>query len=91
VIDVKSIATRFRINTDKFDAYARETAQLNIDTYSWYEEAQEAKNKDFKFVREHHTRKISRISTNENLLHYLLLSSDPIVSHHSRQRLFHYY
>jgi hypothetical protein len=69
-IDVKSIATWFRINTDKFDAYARETAQLYIDTYSWYEEAQEAKNKDFKFVREHHTRKISRISTNENLLHY---------------------
>jgi hypothetical protein len=32
VTDVKSMSTRFRINTDKFDAYARETAQLYIDT-----------------------------------------------------------
>jgi hypothetical protein len=54
------------------------------------EVAQEAKNKDFKFVREHYTRKISRTSTNEDLLHYLLLSSDPIISHHSRQRLSNY-
>jgi hypothetical protein len=28
--------------------------------------------------------------TNEDLLHYLLLSSDPIISHHSRQRLSNY-
>jgi hypothetical protein len=41
-------------------------------------------------VREHHTRKISRTSTNEDLLHYLLLSSDPIISHRSRQRLSNY-
>jgi hypothetical protein len=54
------------------------------------EEAQEAKNKDFKFVPEHHTRKISRTSANEDLLHYLLLSSDPVISHHSRQRLSNY-
>lgn len=32
------------------------------------EEEQEAKNKDFKFVREHYTRKISRIFTKEDLL-----------------------
>jgi hypothetical protein len=64
------------------------TAALPIGQFS--EEAQEAKNKDFKFVREHHTRKISRTSTNEDLLHYLLLSSDPIISHHSRQRLSNY-
>jgi hypothetical protein len=49
------------------------------------EEAQEAKNKDFKFVREHHTQKISRTSTNEDLL-----SSDPIISHHSQQILSNY-
>jgi hypothetical protein len=112
------MSSGFRINTEKFDTYARETAQLNADTYSWYymptcvhkvlihgseviknailpigqlsEEAQEAKNKDFKFVREYHTRKISRTSTNEDLLHSLLLSSDPIVLHHSRQRLSNY-
>jgi hypothetical protein len=115
---LKAMSTGFRINTEKFEAYAKETAQLYIDTYPWYymppsvhkvlihgseviktaalpigqlsEEAQEAKNKDFKFVREHHTRKISRTSTNEDLLHYLLLSSDPIISHYSRQRLSNY-
>ena len=44
------------------------------------EEAQEAKNKDFKFVREHRTRKDSAYHTNEDLLNYLLLSSDPMIS-----------
>lgn len=44
------------------------------------EEAQEAKNKAFKFVREHRTRKDSAYHTNEDLLNYLLLSSDPMIS-----------
>lgn len=44
------------------------------------EEAQEAKNKDFKFVRERKSRKDSAEHTNEDLLHYFLLSSDPIIS-----------
>jgi hypothetical protein len=43
------------------------------------EEAQEARNKDFKRIRENHTRKISRIATNEDELNYLLFSSDPVV------------
>lgn len=44
------------------------------------EEAQEAKNKDVKQFREHHTRKISHLKTNEELFLRLLLSSDPHLS-----------
>lgn len=44
------------------------------------EEAQEAKNKDFKFIREHRSRKDSAEHTNIDLLHFFLLSSDPIIS-----------
>ena len=44
------------------------------------EEAQEAKNKDFKFIREHRTRKDSPEHTNIDLFNYFLLSSDPIIS-----------
>ena len=40
------------------------------------EEAQEAKNKDFKRCRENNTRKNSRINTNTDLLHYLLFCTD---------------
>ena len=45
------------------------------------EEAGEARNKDFRNVRERHTRKFNRISANEDLLHNLLISSDPYLSH----------
>ena len=38
------------------------------------EEAQEARNKDHKYLREFHTRKTSRIASNEDLLHGLLSS-----------------
>lgn len=44
------------------------------------EEAQEAKNKDFKKFRESFTRKTSRIKTNEDLMRRLLCSSDPLTS-----------
>ena len=44
------------------------------------EEAQEAKNKDFKFIREHRSRKDSVEHTNIDLLNYFLLYSDPIIS-----------
>jgi len=44
------------------------------------EEAQEARNKDYNNIREHHTRKNSRLNTNEDLLHTLLVSSDPYIS-----------
>lgn len=44
------------------------------------EEALESRNKDFRYVREHHTRKMSRKQTMEDLFHHLLLSSDPLIS-----------
>ena len=44
------------------------------------EEAQEAKNKEFKKFRESFTRKISRIKTNEDLMRRLLCSSDPLIN-----------
>ncbi|XP_022828240.1 uncharacterized protein LOC111357680 isoform X1 [Spodoptera litura] len=44
------------------------------------EEAQEARNKDCRRFREHHTRKRSRIATNTDLLHMLLLTSDPLIN-----------
>lgn len=44
------------------------------------EEAQESKNKDFKFIREHRSRKDSAEHTNKDLFNYFILSSDPIIS-----------
>lgn len=44
------------------------------------EEAQEARNCDFKFIQIFHTRKCSRWSQNEDLMNNLLLSSDPVLS-----------
>lgn len=102
------IACNKRIDTVKFENYAKNTAELYIDLYGWYympptvhkilihgseiikhaiipigqmsEEAQEARNKDFRHFRERNTRKISRKATNEDLLHQLLISSDPYIS-----------
>ena len=44
------------------------------------EEASEARNKEFRKYREFHTRKTSRTACNEDLLNYLLLTSDPLIS-----------
>ncbi len=55
-----------------------ESLNLPIGLYS--EEAAEARNKDFRRIREHHTRKMSRIETNTDLIHGLLVSSDPVIS-----------
>lgn len=44
------------------------------------EEAQESRNKDIKRYRMDHTRKISRITTNTDLLNRLLETSDPLIS-----------
>lgn len=51
---------------------------LPIGFYS--EEAQEARNKDFRNIREHQTRKSSRQNTNEDILHWMLITSDPLIS-----------
>lgn len=44
------------------------------------EEAAEARNKDFRRYRAHHSRKFCRKATNEDILNNLLISSDPHVS-----------
>jgi len=44
------------------------------------EEAAESKIKDIKMFRRLHTKKTSRIDTNTDLMHRLLLSSDPYVT-----------
>lgn len=54
------------------------TAILPIGLLS--EEAQEARNKDCKYIREHNTRKCSRVATNEDLFGSLLISSDPLIT-----------
>jgi p-aminobenzoyl-glutamate transporter AbgT len=43
------------------------------------EEASEAKNKEYKYARLNTTRKSSRTATNEDLIHALLVSSDPVI------------
>lgn len=55
-----------------------ENAILPIGQLS--EEAQEARNKDIKLYRTKHTRKISRIKTNTDLLSALMVSSDPLIT-----------
>lgn len=44
------------------------------------EEAQEARNKDFKRYREHNSRKCSREKTNQDIFNYFLISSDPLIT-----------
>lgn len=44
------------------------------------EEVLEARHKECRSFRQYRTRKISRTKTNEDLLHALLLSSDPVIS-----------
>lgn len=44
------------------------------------EESQESRNKDLKHYRKFNTRKCSRVDTNCDLIHKLLISSDPYIS-----------
>ena len=49
------------------------------------EEAEEARNKDYRRYRLMFSRKCSRTSTNTDVLHRLLVSSDPYISSKRRQ------
>ncbi|XP_030766971.1 uncharacterized protein LOC115890777 [Sitophilus oryzae] len=49
------------------------------------EEAQEARNKDFKMYREHFSRKCSREKSNQDIFNLFLISSDPVIT--SKRRL----
>lgn len=44
------------------------------------EEAQEARNKDFKNYRSNFSRRCPRVHTNEDIFHLLLISSDPLIT-----------
>ena len=44
------------------------------------EDAQESRNKDYKKFRLYHTRKCSRLDTNEDVFHTLLYTSDPYIT-----------
>lgn len=44
------------------------------------EEAQEARNKDYRAYRLHHSRRNGRVATNEDVMNNLLLSSDPFIN-----------
>ena len=55
-----------------------QVAVLSIGQLS--EEAQEARHKDCKSIRQYHTRNTSRYYTNEDLFHMLLASSGPVSS-----------
>lgn len=55
-------------------------SQLSVGLLS--EETQEARNKDYRYFREHHTRKVTRLHTNKDLLKILLVSSDPVITSH---------
>lgn len=44
------------------------------------EEAQEARNKEYRRYREYHSRKMSRIETNTDVFHNLLISSNPLIT-----------
>lgn len=44
------------------------------------EEVSESRNKDFRRYREHHSRKINYVACNEDVLHSLLITSDPMLA-----------
>lgn len=54
-----------------------QSASLPVGSLS--EEAQESRNKDYKYYRTHHSRKCSRLSTNEDVFHMIMISSDPFI------------
>ncbi|XP_067212240.1 uncharacterized protein [Linepithema humile] len=56
-----------------------ESAALPIGSLS--EEAQESRNKDYKYYRLYHTRKFSCLVTNEDVFHNILISSDPYITY----------
>lgn len=53
---------------------------LDIPIGQLSEEAQEARNKDFKRYKKNNSRTFSRIHTNEDVFHFLLISSNPIIT-----------
>ena len=55
-------------------------SNFTVPIGSLSEEAQESRNKDLKYTRTHHTRKANRKQNNADLIHSLLVSSDPYIT-----------
>lgn len=53
-----------------------------VPTGQFFEEAQEARNKDCRRFRESHSRKISRVATHTDLLMMLIITSDPVINNY---------
>lgn len=105
---LRTLNSGFEIDSIKYDAYAKETANLFIQLYQWYfmpvsvhkmlmhgkeiienlcisvghasEEGLEATHKLLRNARQSHTCKESRIRSNSDLIHWLLLVSDPLLA-----------
>lgn len=54
--------------------------EFNVPIGRLSEEAQEANNKIFKHARAHNSRCCSRKANNEDVMHFLLVASDPLIS-----------
>ena len=50
------------------------------------EEGIEAQNKTIRYVREHHTRKVSRVKSNTDLMNWLLQSSSPNIAQYRTRK-----
>lgn len=107
-IILEALASGKSIDSVKFGIYAKDTAKLFVELYSWYympssihkilihgekiiehfivpigilsEEAQEARNKNYRSYRLFNSRKFSRKAGNEDVFHMLLVTSDPVIS-----------
>lgn len=66
------------VSVHKLFVYIIFSAILLIGLLS--EEAQEARNKNCKYIREHNTRKCSKVATNEDLFGRLLISFYPLIT-----------
>lgn len=105
---LQALTSGRKINCDKFEEYAMDTAKLYVEKYKWWrmsptvhkvllhgaavirslivpigqlsEEALEAGNKEFKKIREFHSRKTSRKDNCEDIMHHLLALSDPSIT-----------
>ncbi|KAK5640044.1 hypothetical protein RI129_010855 [Pyrocoelia pectoralis] len=85
----------YALNEEGFDSYAMETASLYVQLYGWYfmptsvhkilvHGASVMRSLllpiEVRWYREHSTMKMSRKCTNTDLIHILLISSDPLIS-----------
>ena len=71
-IILQAMTSGKRIDFIKFEEYCEETAKLYVSLYEWFK---------MPVIREFNTRKISRMATNEDLGHKLLIMTDPYINY----------